>query len=59
METTDYTEELLTLSAYDGSAEAEELYTESLRRELSFHYDNNSMYRRFCDTKGFYPQEWD
>lgn len=59
METTDYTEELLTLSAYDGSAEAEELYTESLRRELCFHYDNNSMYRRFCDTKGFNPQEWD
>lgn len=27
----------------------------ALLEELSFHYDNNELYRKFCDNKGFAP----
>lgn len=58
-ESTDYTENLLTLAPYDGTEQADVAFKEALRQELLFHYENNLMYRRFCDTKKFNPFEWD
>lgn len=31
------------------------LFYDALMEELCFHYDNNELYRRFCDNKGFNP----
>lgn len=58
-ESTDYTENLLAFAPYDGSEQADSAFKEALRQEMRFHYENNPMYRRFCDTKGFNPFEWD
>lgn len=57
-EQTDYTESLLSFAPYDGAEEASHAFAEALREELIFHYSNNSLYRRFCDTKGFNPSKW-
>ena len=51
------TEELLAMAAYDGSKESEELFMEALQEELSFHYDNNDMFRQFCQRKDFNPHD--
>lgn len=58
-ESIDYTENLLTFAPYDGSEQAKSAFNEALKQEMIFHYENNSMYRRFCDTKGFNPFKWD
>lgn len=58
-EQTDYTENLLSFAPYDGTEEVGHAFAEALREELIFHYSNNSLYRRFCDTKGFNPSKWD
>ena len=31
------------------------LYLEALQEELIFQYENNEMYRRFCERKSFNP----
>lgn len=49
------TGQLLGMSPYEPSAEAEKLYTEALQEELLFHYDHNEAYRQFCNRKGFDP----
>ncbi len=51
--------DILEFLPYDGSAEAEEAFVESLRNELIFHYDNCESYRHFCTTKGFDPRRWE
>jgi hypothetical protein len=47
--------ELLSMPPYDGSGECEAAFMQSLQQELIFHYENNEMYRHFCDRKGFDP----
>ncbi|MBO7562766.1 MAG: acyl-CoA reductase [Bacteroidales bacterium] len=49
------TDELLELAPYDGSENSERLFMEALKEELQFHYQNNQMYRRFCERKKFDP----
>jgi len=49
------TDELLDLTPYDGSQEADRLFMEALQEECVFHYEHNEMYRRFCDRKSFNP----
>ena len=49
------TDELLELAPYDGSENSEHLFMEALKEELQFHYQNNQMYRRFCERKKFDP----
>lgn len=51
------TDDLLALSAYDGSAESNQLFMEALQEELIFHYEHNDMYRQFCQRKGFDPHQ--
>ncbi len=51
------TEQLLDLNPYNGSNEAEDLFMKALKQECIFHYENNEMYRRFCDRKGFNPHK--
>lgn len=51
------TDRLLNLQPYDGGNEADELFLAALRQELTFHYEHNEMYRRFCERKGFDPRE--
>ena len=31
------------------------LFYEALMEEIRFHYDNNDLYRGFCNNKGFNP----
>jgi hypothetical protein len=50
-------EELLGRAPYDGSKECEALFMKALQEELCFHYDNNAMYRHFCERKLFNPHE--
>lgn len=49
------TDELLELAPYDSSALSRDLFMEALKEELQFHYENNEMYRRFCERKHFDP----
>lgn len=49
------TDELLALSAYDGSKESEKAFIDALQEELIFHYEHNGMYRQFCERKNFDP----
>lgn len=49
------TEELLEKVPYDGSRETDNLFMEALREEITYHYEHNDMYRRFCNRKGFDP----
>lgn len=51
----DKTEELLSFQPYDYSNGQQETYLDALKEELTYHYDNNDMYRKFCDHKGFNP----
>ena len=48
------TAELLDYEPYSNSDSA---FLEALQEELSFHYQNNEMYRKFCLRKGFNPHE--
>ena len=48
------TAELLDYEPYSNSDAA---FSEALQEELSFHYENNEMYRNFCLRKGFDPRE--
>jgi hypothetical protein len=57
MSDTSKTDELLSLNAYEGGAEANLLFLEALQEELCFHYDHNEMYRHFCERKHFNPHE--
>lgn len=50
-------EQLFELPVYDDSQVAQSLFIRSLQDELIFHYENNSMYRQFCERKGFNPHE--
>jgi hypothetical protein len=34
------------------------IFFESLLEELRFHYDNNALYRKFCDHKAFNPYQF-
>ena len=38
--------------------EKKSLFDPALIEELCFHYDNNEMYRRFCENKGFDPHSF-
>ena len=40
---------------YSCSIETNAIYMKALQEELTFHYDNNEMYRQFCQRKGFNP----
>ncbi len=42
---------------YD-EAERKALFDPALKEELCFHFDNNEMYRKFCDNKGFDPHNY-
>ncbi len=42
-------------NVYSDDKETKELFLSSLRDELIFHYDNNELYRGFCQRKGFDP----
>ena len=55
MEENRLVDELLALGPYDGSMVADKIFTDALQQELIFHYENNQMYRQFCDRKGFDP----
>jgi len=49
--------ELLSFAPYDYSEEQESTFLEALQEELTYHYENNVMFRRFCDRKGFSPYD--
>ena len=49
------TDELLELAPYEGGNVADEIFMHALQEEVIFHYENNEMYRRFCERKGFNP----
>ncbi len=53
----DKVDELLSFAPYDYSTEQQEVFLEALQDELSYHYENNEMFRQFCDRKGFNPME--
>src|SRR5574344_111261 len=55
MEETSLVDGLLALEPYDGSMGADKIFLEALQQELIFHYENNQMYRQFCNRKGFDP----
>lgn len=58
MEEKEYkTAELLGMSPYEQSAEADAMFMEALQEELQFHYDHNEAYRQFCERKRFNPHE--
>ncbi|MDE7432250.1 MAG: hypothetical protein K2N34_10115 [Lachnospiraceae bacterium] len=41
----------------DDSKKADELFVDALQEVLIFHYDNNEIYRRFCDGRNYNPHE--
>lgn len=53
----DKTDELLSFPPYDYSQEQQTAFLEALKEELAYHYENNVMFRQFCDRKGFDPSE--
>lgn len=53
----DKTDALLSFQPYDYSPEQQAAFLEALREELIYHYENNDMFRQFCDRKGFNPKE--
>lgn len=53
----DKVDELLSFAPYDYSTEQQAVFLEALQDELSYHYENNEMFRQFCDRKGFNPKE--
>lgn len=42
----------------NNGAETKVLFKESLMEELSHHYKNNKYYRKFCERKGFNPDNF-
>ena len=42
---------------YSADFITNELFLKALQDELVFHYDNNEMYRLFCNRKGFDPHD--
>lgn len=53
------TEELLQKTPFsydDKEKQIDGSFYQAIKEELCFHYDNNEMYRRFCNNKGFNPQ---
>ncbi len=55
-------EELLKKAPYDFGKKDKapgSLFYEALKEELCYHYENNTMYRKFCERKGFDPQSFD
>lgn len=48
---------LFALPVYSDSLEAQSVYADALAEELAFHYDNNPLYRGFCQRKGFDPHQ--
>ena len=48
-------DKLFTLEVYSHGAEEDKIFLGALKDELIFHYENNKMYRSFCDKKGFSP----
>lgn len=51
----DKVDNLLAFAPYDHSPEQQSAFLESLQEELVYHYENNEMFRQFCDRKGFDP----
>lgn len=51
----DKVDELLSFAPYDYSDEQQSAFMEALREELTYHYENNEMFRQFCARKGFNP----
>ena len=49
------TDILLQRDPFLYSSDCEELFYNSLREELIFHYEHNKMYRAFCEKKDFSP----
>ncbi len=53
------TDKLVKEKAFGYSeAERKSLFDPALKEELCFHYENNEMYRKFCDNKGFDPHNY-
>jgi Acyl-protein synthetase, LuxE. len=48
-------EDLFQQNTFDNSKESNYLFWEAVKDELKFHYDNNEMYRKFCERKSFNP----
>lgn len=48
-------DKLMAQPAYSSEAITDQLYLKALQEELSFHYENNEMYRQFCERKNFNP----
>ncbi len=38
--------------------EKDELFYPALMEEIQYHYDNNDLYHKFCDNKGFNPHSF-
>ncbi len=51
------TEDLLGYNPYDGSEEGNDAFMQALKEELVFHFNNNEMYRNFCQRKKFNPNK--
>ncbi len=43
---------------YYEQRKKDETFNEALLEEIRFHYDNNDLYHRFCENKGFNPYEY-
>ncbi len=55
------TEDLLESSPFDEIDEKKSgdgIFRQSLMEELCFHYDNNELFRSFCDNKSFNPHDF-
>ncbi len=53
----DKVDELLSFAPYDYSGEQKSAFIAALQEELLYHYNNNGMFRQFCDRKRFNPYE--
>ena len=42
---------------YSDDPVTSDLFLKALQEELIFHYENNEMYRQFCNRKGFDPHD--
>ena len=53
-------EEFFNLEPYRlNNKEKSELLYEIVKKEIDFHYENNSQYRKFCEKKGYSPNDSD
>ena len=48
-------DQLFAEPVYSETPQTEAIYLKALQEELIFHYENNDMYRQFCNRKGFDP----